>query len=42
MNLLGVREKDVYGTMSCDKMFQYIYDKAEDIGVEAHIVQKAT
>ncbi|TDT61958.1 type II 3-dehydroquinate dehydratase [Fonticella tunisiensis] len=39
MNLLGVREKDVYGTMTYDKMCQYIYDKAEDIGVEVHIVQ---
>jgi 3-dehydroquinate dehydratase-2 len=39
LNLLGVREKNVYGTMSYTDICDYIYSEAEKLNVEIEIVQ---
>ena len=39
LNLLGVREKSVYGTMSYTNMCEYILTEAKKLNVEVEIVQ---
>ena len=42
LNLLGVREKSVYGTMSYTTMCEYILNEAKKLDVELEIVQSNT
>ena len=42
LNLLGVREKNVYGTMSYTDICEYIFAEAEKLNVEIQIVQSNT
>ena len=42
LNLLGVREKNVYGTMSYTNMCEYIHIEAKKLDVEIQIVQSNT
>jgi 3-dehydroquinate dehydratase-2 len=39
LNLLGIREKTVYGTMNYSELCDYIYNYCKSIGVEVDIVQ---
>ena len=42
LNLLGVREKSVYGTMSYTNVCEYIFAEAKKLNVELQIVQSNT
>jgi len=39
LNLLGVREPEVYGRISFDDLNRRIKDRARDLGIEARILQ---
>ena len=39
INMLGIREKNIYGTMSYEQMCNYLYDAAENLGIVIDIFQ---
>jgi len=39
INMLGIREKHIYGTMNYENMCNYIKEKASELSVEVEIVQ---
>ncbi len=39
INMLGIREKNIYGTMNYDEMCNYLYDTAETLDVVIDIFQ---
>ena len=39
INMLGIREKSVYGEESCEALLAYIKKSAEELGVEAECFQ---
>ncbi|KOA18871.1 3-dehydroquinate dehydratase [Clostridium homopropionicum DSM 5847] len=39
INMLGIREKHIYGTMNYENMCKYIKEKASELSVEVEIVQ---
>lgn len=39
LNLLGIREKSVYGNKSYDDLCKYIEEKSEDLGIEVETMQ---
>jgi len=39
INLLGIREKNVYGNKSYKDLCQFIWDGAKELGIEVQIVQ---
>lgn len=39
INMLGIREKNTYGTMSYEKMCEYLYDEARKLNIDIEIMQ---
>ncbi len=39
LNMLGIREKHLYGTQTYDALCQYILGKAQELGIEAELFQ---
>ncbi len=39
LNMLGKREKDIYGTLTLDEINQLMTDKAEELGIEIDFYQ---
>ena len=40
LNFLGIREKNIYGTMSYDSLCSYIHNFCDDIKVDVTILQR--
>lgn len=39
INLLGIREKNIYGSMTYDQACEYFHNKAKELSLEIHIIQ---
>lgn len=39
LNMLGIREKNIYGTMTYDEMCSYLNKKANELAIDLNIVQ---
>ncbi len=39
INLLGIREKDIYGNMTYARICEYLHNKAEELSIEIGIMQ---